>query len=383
MNNFDQPIDRRNTDSIRWNRYGKDIIPLWVADMDFRSPPCVVEALHKRVEHGVYGYTHEPNDLKEKLVDYIYQQFNWKINKDWIVFIPSVVSGLYSAASNFVKNDETILVPRPVYHHLRWAPQKALRDFFEIDLICENNRIYLNESSLLSYKKKNVKLLMFCNPHNPGGTVYSKKELEGIASFCVKNKILICSDEIHAGMVLGDKKHIPIASISSEISKQTITLMSLNKTFNFPGLGTAWAISENKDLRESISKGIGTIIPDTQIFGYITTLAALDKGEPWRKDLLDYLDKNRKLVQEKIIPIKDLKLYTTEASYLAWISYEKLKNLDLCELFLQYGVAVQPGSMFNKEKHFRLNFATQSNILNEALNRMAKAIKIEKNKTPQ
>ena len=375
MIEFDQPIDRQNTDSIRWDRYDKDVIPLWVADMDFRSPACVIEALKKRVEHGIFGYTHEPKELKEKIVDYVYLQFNWKISEDWIVFIPSVVSGLYSAASQYAKKDDHILVPRPVYHHLRWAPQKAERDFSEVELICENNRIYINESTLQDRKEKNTRLFMFCNPHNPGGTVYSKKELEAIANFCIKNNILICSDEIHAGMVLDDKKHIPIASISSEISKKTITLMSLNKTFNFPGVGTAWAISENKELRDSIRQGVGTIIPETQIFGYTSTLAALDEGEAWRKNLLQYLKKNRKLVQEKMTTIKGLNLYTIEASYLAWISYEKSQYKDLSKLFVDYGVAVQPGSMFNEDKHFRLNFATQSNILEEALVRIQRALK--------
>ena len=375
MIEFDQPIDRQNTDSIRWDRYDKDVIPLWVADMDFRSPACVIEALKKRVEHGIFGYTHEPKELKEKIVDYVYLQFNWKISEDWIVFIPSVVSGLYSAASQYAKKDDHILVPRPVYHHLRWAPQKAERDFSEVELICENNRIYINESTLQDRKEKNTSLFMFCNPHNPGGTVYSKKELEAIANFCIKNNILICSDEIHAGMVLDDKKHIPIASISSEISKKTITLMSLNKTFNFPGVGTAWAISENKELRDSIRQGVGTIIPETQIFGYTSTLAALDEGEAWRKNLLQYLKKNRKLVQEKMMTIKGLNLYTIEASYLAWISYEKSQYKDLSKLFVDHGVAVQPGSMFNEDKHFRLNFATQSNILEEALVRIQRALK--------
>ena len=375
MIEFDQPIDRQNTDSIRWDRYDKDVIPLWVADMDFRSPACVIEALRKRVEHGIFGYTHEPKELKEKIVDYVYLQFNWKISEDWIVFIPSVVSGLYSAASQYAKKDDHILVPRPVYHHLRWAPQKAERDFSEVELICENNRIYINESTLQDRKEKNTSLFMFCNPHNPGGTVYSKKELEAIANFCIKNNILICSDEIHAGMVLDDKKHIPIASISSEISKKTITLMSLNKTFNFPGVGTAWAISENKELRDSIRQGVGTIIPETQIFGYTSTLAALDEGEAWRKNLLQYLKKNRKLVQEKMMTIKGLNLYTIEASYLAWISYEKSQYKDLSKLFVDHGVAVQPGSMFNEDKHFRLNFATQSNILEEALVRIQRALK--------
>ena len=375
MIEFDQPIDRQNTDSIRWDRYDKDVIPLWVADMDFRSPACVIEALRKRVEHGIFGYTHEPKELKEKIVDYVYLQFNWKISEDWIVFIPSVVSGLYSAASQYAKKYDHIIVPRPVYHHLRWAPQKAERDFSEVELICENNRIYINESTLQDRKEKNTRLFMFCNPHNPGGTVYSKKELEAIANFCIKNNILICSDEIHAGMVLDDKKHIPIASISSEISKKTITLMSLNKTFNFPGVGTAWAISENKELRDSIRQGVGTIIPETQIFGYTSTLAALDEGEAWRKNLLQYLKKNRKLVQEKMTTIKGLNLYTIEASYLAWISYEKSQYKDLSKLFVDHGVAVQPGSMFNEDKHFRLNFATQSNILEEALVRIQRALK--------
>lgn len=375
MNDFDKQIDRKNTDSLRWNYYEDNVIPLWVADMDFKSPSCVIEALKKRVEHGIFGYTNEPEELKEQIVDYLYQQYNWKINKDWIVFIPSVVSGIYSASTHFVTENDHILVPRPVYHHLRWAPKKAIRNFSEVNLICEKNRIFINKYSLEEQRKSNTKLFLFCNPHNPGGTVYEKKELESLAEYCIKNKIVICSDEIHAGMVLDDnKKHIPIASISKEISKQTITLMSLNKTFNFPGAGTAWAISENAELRKKIRNDVGTIIPETQIFGYISTMAAIQKGEAWRKKLVEYLKCNRDYVKKKITEIQGLHVYKIEASYLAWISCEKLLHDKPTELFRQHGVAIQSGEMFNQSNHIRLNFGTQRGILEEAFNRIEKAI---------
>lgn len=237
---FDIPSQRKNTDSLRWGRYPEDVIPLWVADMDFKSPPCVIEAMTQRVQHGVFGYSQAPSNLKEIIANHLLEKHQWQVDPAWIVILPSVVSGLYTAARQLSKPNEHILVPKPVYHHLQLAALNAPRDFSEIELSCKNNRLVFPIEKIDTCKRQNSRLLYLCNPQNPGGTVFTHQELLEIGNYCSQNNLLICSDEIHAGLVLDpNAKHIPIASINEEIADRTITLMSLNKTFNFPGEGLA------------------------------------------------------------------------------------------------------------------------------------------------
>ncbi len=372
--NFDKVINRFKTDSIRWDQYDSSVIPLWVADMDFESPPCVLNAMKNRVEHGIFGYTHEPNNFKENIADYVKKHYDWEVDTDWIVIIPSVVSALYSIGISCTKGTSHIITPQPVYHHLRLAATESGRNFNEAQLETIKNRQILSPKSLNEVINKNSELLYFCNPHNPGGTVYTKNELVQIVNFCNKNNLLICSDEIHAGMVLDKRKHIPIASISEEAANQTITLMSLNKTFNFPGAGLGWMICKNPSLRKMASNRIGSLIPHPEIFGYVATDAAMREGEDWRLALLDYLSQNRKLLVERINRIPGLKIYDIEASYLGWISCESLAIKNPHQLFLNYGVALQPGSMFNQAKHVRINIATTHSLLKKALDLMEKAV---------
>ena len=373
--NFDKVINRFKTDSIRWDQYDSSVIPLWVADMDFESPPCVLNAMKNRVDHGIFGYSHAPNNFKEDIADYVKKHYDWEIEPDWIVIIPSVVSALYSVGITFTKNTSHIITPRPIYHHLKLAAEKSGRNFDEAQLETIMNRQILSPNSLNEVINKNSDLLYFCNPHNPGGTVYKRNELIQIVNFCNKNNLLICSDEIHAGMVLDGHKHIPIASISETAANRTITLMSLNKTFNFPGAGLGWMICKNRSIREKASQKIGSLIPHPEIFGYVATDAAIRNGEEWRLALLNYLSKNRKLLIQRIDKISGLRLYDIEASYLGWISCEHLPVKNPHQLFLNHGVALQPGYMFNQPNHVRINIATTHSLLKKALDRIEKAVK--------
>ena len=373
--NFDEVINRFKTDSIRWDHYDSSVIPLWVADMDFESPPCVLKAMKSRLEHGIFGYTHAPKDFKENIAYYLRKHYDWEVDPDWIVIIPSVVSALYSIGISCTKSSSHIITPQPIYHHLRLAAAESERDFNEARLETINNRQILSTKSLNEAVKKNSELLYFCNPHNPGGTVYKKNELIQIVDFCNENDLFICSDEIHAGMVLGDHKHIPIASISEEAANRTITLMSLNKTFNFPGAGLGWIICKNNKLKEMAANKIGSLIPHPEIFGYVATDAAIKDGEAWRLALLHYLSKNRKLLIERINRIPGLSLYDIEASYLGWISCENLPDKNPHQLFLNHGVALQPGYMFNQPNHVRINIATTHSLLKKALDRIEIAVK--------
>ena len=374
MNQFDKIISRLNTDSVRWDKYNKDIIPLWVADMDFETPQCVIDAITKRLDHKVFGYTHAPYQFREEITQYIKDQFDWTIEPEWIVFTPSLVSSLYSIAKQLTQADDHVLTLQPVYHHILQAASFSNRDYSAVPLDNYNHRLILSADGLKHHQKNNTRLLFFCNPHNPGGSVYSKAELNDIAEFCVNNNIVICSDEIHCNMIHDGLQHIPIASLSEEIADQSITLMSLNKVFNIPGLGLAWMICKNKEIRKKIQAQIGTLIPDPQIISYVSTQAALRHGETWRQELIQYLESNKLMLKNNIKQMQPLQMYTMQASYLAWIDCSQLEIEDPAQLFLEHGLALQPGSMFQQDNHVRINIATPKSVLGEALHRMHAAI---------
>jgi len=373
---FDAHVNRSNSDSIRWDRYAAgDVIPLWVADMDFQSPPCVLDALSERVQQGVFGYTHAPDSLRHEIALYLANQYNWEVNPDWIVILPSVVSGLYTAVRQLTTPMEHILVPQPVYHHLRLACSEGPRLYTEIPLELKNERWVLPWQTLGQSCQASTKLALLCNPQNPGGTVYTAAELQQFAAFCEERDILICSDEIHAGLVLDPKiRHTPIASLSKSTSMRTVTLMSLNKVFNFPGIGLAWAVAENPRLREAMQTDLHRTIADPGLLAYTATMAALQDGEPWRQALLSYLRKNRDYVMGRIQAMPPLKVARVEASYLAWIDCSALNCADPHALFLGAGVALSPGSQFNAPQFVRLNFGTQRALLEQAMDRMALAL---------
>lgn len=374
--NFDTPVNRKNSDSIRWDRYANDdVIPLWVADMDFQSPPCVIEALSKRIQHGVFGYTHTPDSLRSEIAQYLAGHYNWQVDPDWIVILPSVVSGLYTAVRQLSPPTQRVLVPQPVYHHLRLACSEGPRPYTEIPLTLEGDRWVLPWQSLNQFHQANTKLALLCNPQNPGGTVYTQSELLQFAEFCEAHDLLICSDEIHAGLVLDSHaRHIPIASLDQRISMRTVTLMSLNKVFNFPGIGLAWAVAENPHLRAAMQTDLHCTIADPGLLAYTATMAALRDGEAWRQSLLQYLRENRDYVVQRIQAMPPLKVGKIEASYLAWIDCSRLECADPYALFLAAGVAMSPGAQFNAPQFVRLNFGTQRATLEKALDRMAQAI---------
>lgn len=366
---FDTHTDRLNTDSIRWDSFdSKEVLPLWVADMDFKSPPCVIEALSERVHQGIYGYTHSPHQMNEMIAGYLYEQYQWKVDPEWIVILPSVVSGLYTAVQQLTESDESVLIPNPIYHHLRLACTSANRAFQEMRLELKDSRWVLPVNELPNLITNKTTLALFCNPQNPGSTVFTREELKEFGNFCLENNMWICSDEIHAGLVLdSNKKHIPLASISKDISKKIITLMSLNKTFNFPGLGLAWAVAENQILRKAIQVGLHQTIAPPSLLAYTATLAAIKEGEPWRKELITYLRGNRDLINSKIHDIDGLSIGRMEGSYLAWIDCTKLNHPDPYQLFLEAGLATSPGTQFGHKKFVRLNFGTQKTRVIKAL----------------
>ena len=363
---FDAPVERAGTWSTRWERYaGRDVIPLWVADSDFRAPPAVLEALAARVEHGIFGYTTPPLALTEAIAARMQQRYGWRIEPSWIVFLPGVVPGLHLAARKLVPADGHVLVPRPVYQHLKRAAELAPRPFTEVPLVLDRGRWVFDVDAL----RKRADLFFLCNPHNPGGTVFRRAELERMAD--ATGDAIIVSDEIHCDLVLdANLRHVPIASLSQEVSRRTVTLMSASKTFNFPASGCAWAIIEDEALRRAFAADVNAhVLHSPSVFGYEATLAAFRRGDVWLQAQLDYLRGNRDLVERTLA----LPMAHVEATYLAWVDCTALQT-DAYRLFLENGVALSPGSQFGEPRFARLNFATQRARLGEALRRMRVAL---------
>ncbi len=367
---FDAPVERSGTWSTRWDRYaGRDVVPLWVADSDFRAPPAVLEALASRVQHGVFGYTTPPEALRRAIVERMQRRYGWRVEPSWLVFLPGVVPGLHLAARKLVAPDGHVLVPTPVYQHLKRAAQLAPRAHTDIPLVLQDGRWVIDLDFLKSSLRKETKLLFLCNPQNPGGTVFRRDELERLAG--LTGDRVIVSDEIHCDLVLdAGRRHVPIASLAPEVSRRTVTLMSASKTFNFPSAGCAWAIIEDEALRAAFAADVNAhVLPSPSVFGFEATLAAFRHGEAWLEAQLEYLRGNRDRVERSLgLPVAHV-----EATYLAWIDCSALELKDPCQHFLDHGVALSPGAQFGAPQFVRLNFATQRARLDEALRRMRAA----------
>jgi putative C-S lyase len=373
---FDAPVDRAGTWSARWERYaGRDVIPLWVADSDFRAPPCVLEALAARLRHGVLGYTVPPTELREAIVARMQRLYRWRIEPDWIVFLPGVVPGLHLAARHLLPADGHALVPTPIYHHFKRAVELAPRAHSDVPLALRSGRWVFDEERLAAAVRPNTRLLYLCNPQNPGGTIFTRAELERLAQLALRHGLIVVSDEIHADLLLdAGKPHVPIASLAPEISRRTVTLASPNKTFNFAGAGCAWAIVEDSSLRRALSADHHATVHDASVFGYLASLAAYREGEEWLAAQLDYLRANRDATERAIAGIPGLRMAHVEATYLAWIDATALGLKDAAAHFLAHGVALSPGEQFGAPGYVRLNFGTQRARLEAGLARMSSAV---------
>jgi len=373
---FDAPVDRSGTWSSRWARYaGRDVIPLWVADTDFRAPPCVLEALEARLRHGVLGYTVPPPELRAAIVERMQRLYRWRIEPEWIVFLPGVVPGLHLAARHLLPADGHALVPTPIYHHFRRAVELAPRAHADVPLMLRSGRWVFDDERLAAALRPNSRLLYLCNPQNPGGTIFTRAELERLAQLAVRRGLTVVSDEIHADLLLDEgKPHVPIASLSPEISRRTVTLASPNKTFNFAGAGCAWAIAEDAAMRRAMSADHHATVHDASLFGYIASLAAYASGDDWLAAQLAYLRANRDAVERAVAGMPGLAMAHVEATYLAWIDASGLGVKDATAHFLAQGVALSPGEQFGAPGYVRLNFGTQRALLEAALARMASAV---------
>ncbi len=374
---FDAPVERRGTWSTRWERYPVDVIPLWVAATDFRAPPPLLEAQQRRIAHGIFGYNVPPAALRDAVIERMQRLYGWRIEPDWVVFVSGIVPGLHLAARHLTRADQHALVPTPVYHHLKRSLVLAKREHTDVPLVLSKDRWVWDEDFLATAAKPNSRLLFLCNPQNPGGTIFTRDELVRLAAFAQKHDLVICSDEIHADILLDEgKPHVPIASVSREASRRSVTLISPNKAFGFPGAGCAFAIIEDAELRRAFSSEHHATVHDPSVFGYEASLAAYRECSEWLEAQLEYLRANRDLVEREVAAMPGLRMAHVEATYLAWIDATGLGVADPYEHFLKNGVALSPGAQFGAPGFVRLNFGTQRAVLEEALKRISSASRL-------
>lgn len=373
---FETVVDRRSSSSLKWDHYAEqDILPLWVADMDFSSPPPVLEALRQRVDHGIFGYTLAPASLVEAVQAHVQQQYGWHIEAEWLVWLPGLVTGLNAVCRAVGEAWDAVLTCTPIYPPFLSAPELMGRQTLAVPLVQEGSRWVLDIAAMERAITPKTRLLLLCNPHNPVGRVWSREELVAVAELAERHDLIICSDEIHADLILdADKQHLPLAMLGPEINRRTITLQAPSKTYNIPGLGCSYAVVSDADLRRRLTQAMEGIVPHVNLMGYVAAEAAYRHGEPWRLALLDYLCSNRSLVQQSVEAM-GLSMSPVEATYLAWIDVRQRGIEHPQRFFEAAGVGLSGGSAFGLPGFVRLNFGCPRSILVEALARMHKALR--------
>ena len=384
---FDKIIERRGSGAIKSDALGKffgkdDLIPMWVADMDFETPDFITEALLERMKHPIFGYTAEPEDYRPAICDWIAEHHGWQVKNEWLSYIPGIVKGIGMVINVFMKEDEKVIIQPPVYHPFRLVPQKNHRevvlnplrelpgggyemDFENLEAVCDDK----------------CRILILANPHNPAGIVWPRETLERLAEFCHSRGIIVISDEIHCDMALFGNKHIPFASVSPEAAACSITFGAPSKTFNIAGIVSSYSIVPDDGLRKRFHEWMeANEMNAASIFSPIATIAAFRKGEEWRRQMIEYVEGNINFLtdycREKMPEIKPLR---PQASFLVWLDCRSL-GLDhdqLIDLFVnKAGLALNDGEMFNPggQGFMRLNVGTPRKILKSALDRLHKAI---------
>lgn len=373
---FDLPINRRGTDSLKWNLYANtDVLPMWVADMEFRAPQAMLDALKARLEHGIIGYTDAPPALTEAIVARMASAYGWRVEPDHVVFIGGVVPALNMVSRAFASPDQVVATPVPIYHPFLAAPVQQDRGILHLQAQLEDGRYVLPvEAFAEAAANEDMGVLLLCNPYNPVGRVLDRAELMAVVEVCAKHDITICSDEIHCELILDDVRHIPTASVSEVAARQTVTLMSHTKTFNVAGISGGFAIIQDDSRRrrfEAVAKGL---TPAIGPFMYESMLAAYTRCDDWREHLLEYLRGNRDWLEAEVAGMDGIAMTHVEGTYLAWIDVSALDLPDPKAYFEDYGVGFSPGRQFGDNGFVRLNFACPREMLVEALARMRKGV---------
>ena len=371
---FSSDLDRRGGDSLKWNKYaGRDVIPLWVADMDFVAPPAVIAALERRLAHGCLGYPVATPALVATVLAHLEREYAWKVEPSSLVWLPGVVCGL-NLACRAVDGD--VITATPVYPPFLSAPVLSGRQLARVALRELDGAWQLDLAAMEAALTPHTRLLLLCHPHNPVGRVWRRDELVDIAAFCRRHDLVVCSDEIHCGLILdADLTHTPLAMIDSEIARRSITLMAPSKTFNVPGLACAFAVIPDAGLRARFTAQMRGIVADVNVLGYVAAQAAYGECDDWHAALIDTLRANRDSVEAAVARMPGLAMTHVEATYLAWIDARGLGVADPAAFFEAAGVGLSRGDDFGLPGWVRLNFGCPRPTLERALERMAAAVK--------
>ena len=377
--NFDEIIERHNTASVKYDLRGtifgkEDVLPMWVADMDFRTPDFVMEAIRERAANEILGYSIRTDAYFDALIQWLKRRHNWQIQKEWIAFSPGIVPAVNMAVMAFTQENDRIIVQPPVYFPFFGAVKDHNRELVYNPLILRDGRYHMDYDNLEQLCRDGARMLILCNPHNPAGNAWKPEELKQMADICLKYKVLMVSDEIHSDLVNRGYKHTVLASLSPEISMQTITMVAPSKTFNLAGLSTASVIIENPELLANFSKTLNSLhIGMGNVFGNVAAQAAYTHGDEWLDQLIDYLDGNIQYLMDFVeTHLPQLRVIRPEATYMAWIDFSKLGFsdeelnrfvIDKAGLGLNQGIQFGPGG----EGFMRMNLACPRSLVEKGL----------------
>lgn len=384
--NFDKIIDRTNNFSAKWSEMNKNfgtnnLLPMWVADMDFLTAPCVMEALKDRLEQGIFGYTTRPSSYNESIVNWLDNRFSWKINQEWLMFSPAVITSISLLIQNLTQKNDKIMIQEPVYSPFHSIVESNERNLVISPLVKLDDGSYVMDYEDIEAKIKDVKIFILCNPHNPVGRVWTREELTRLGEICLKHNVLVISDEIHSDIILKNHKHTPFASISKEFSENTITCMAPTKTFNLAGLQSSFLVISNPYYYEVMDKAFSILdIKRNNAFSLVATEAAYNYGEDWLYELIKYIEDNVDFAIDYIKNhIPQLKVKKPEGTYLLWVDFSNLNvdKEDLKNALINKGrIALSDGSSFGigGDGYYRINLACPRSMVLEGLKRIEFAI---------
>jgi len=384
--NFDEVVCRKHTDALklealapRWGR--TDLLPMWVADMDFKTPPFIVEVMKKRMECEVFGYTARPESWYEAIISWQARRHQWTITKEMISFVPGVVPALAMAVQSFTERGEKVMIQQPVYNPFAQVVRNNHRELVNCPLELKNGQYHIN-FEVFEEKIKGCKLFLFCHPHNPGGRVWTREELQKVAAICAQNNVIIVADEIHADLTLPPYQHIPFATVSEEAAQNSVVFASPSKAFNMAGLATSYAVIANPTLRRRFESYVeGNELAAGNVFAFNTVVAAYNKGEEWLQQMLNYVQGNVDEVIhyiEKYIP--QLKVIVPQASYFVFIDFSalQLSQKEIVALCTDKAhLALNDGAIYGEEGkgYMRINLACPRSVVKQALIQLKEAVR--------
>lgn len=391
--NFDKIIDRTGSGDLkhgvlkeRWGR--DDLLPLWVADMDFETPQFITDALRSRLDHSLFGYTVVPEELWTTIIKWIADHHNWLVERQWLTYIPGIVKGIGMAINVFVKNDEKVIIQTPVYHPFRLTPEGNGRKVVYNPLKETDGSYEMDFEQLAQVTDDKCRLLILSNPHNPAGICWDVDTLHRLAKFCYERNIIVVSDEIHSDMAIFGHKHVPFASVSDEAAQVSITFGAPSKTFNIAGIVSSYAIVPNDTLRRRFYTWLeANELNDPPLFAPIATIAAYQQGEEWRRQMLSYVEENVLFVEDYCRDyLPGIKPWRPQASFLVWLDCRELgiTHNELIHLFVDKAhLALNDGAMFfgdprhadDRNNFMRLNVAAPRSVLKTALEQLKSALK--------